>query len=83
MTRPSIQALPSTGAWGLSPCASGARNPSMIIPQQRGNSQWNQIISELNGHLNPLSQHLGTHLGQEGKAATEGNWGNRGSECTI
>lgn len=73
MTRASIRALPSAGAWRVSLCASGSRNPSMITPQLKGTSQRNHIISELNGHLNPLSEHLGACLGQAGKAVTEGN----------
>lgn len=72
MIRASIQALPSAMAWGLSLCASGARNPSIITPQLKGNSQQNQIVRELNGQLNPLSEQLGAYLTQAGKAVTEG-----------
>lgn len=42
----------------------------------------NQTTNELNGHLHPLSEHLGAYLGQGGKAVAEGMYGSEGPECT-
>lgn len=58
---------------GMETHSSGARNHRMRIPQLKGKSQLNQIKSELNEHLNPLSEHRGAYLGQAEKAIMEGN----------
>lgn len=68
------QGTPGTAlSHGMGTHSLETRNQSMRIPQLKGKSQLNQIISELNGHLNPLSEHLGAYSGQAEKAITEGN----------